>query len=103
MVFPNAYSGNWNNAETSSVYGSSNYPVIIEAQDNNKIAFSFLYGFKTKVVANTVEDEFTISIQVIEGNSVSGSGSLVSANHIDLTYIVDNGLFKDTITASLSK
>ena len=103
VVLPNNFSGNWYNSESSSVTGVSTYPVAIEAVNQPEILFAYLYGFHTKISAITTNNNFEIPQQIIEGNSVSGSGQMINSTHINMVYIVDNGLFRDSVVATLVK
>jgi hypothetical protein len=65
--------------------------------------FTYLYGFHTKVSGNVTNNSFTIPSQIIEGNSVSGSGMLVNPNQINMQYFVYNGLNNDSVSVILTK
>ena len=103
VALPNNFSGNWRNSENASVNGAANYPLVIEADVAPTIMFAYLYGFHSKVVGSTSNNTFLLSSQIVEGNRVTGSGVLVNANQINLNYVVDNGIFKDTVVATLKK
>lgn len=98
-----SFEGTWFNNEFSTVNGSAAYPLAIESPDASNILFSFLYGFQTKVEANVVNNSFTIPSQIIEGNDVSGAGTLVSTTQINMSYVVNNGLFIDSVSVILTK
>lgn len=99
-----SFEGNWSNMENSDLFGSSTYPLVIESDKANQIYFGYLYGFKTKTAATISGNSFFINTpQIIEGNSVSGSGVMVNLNQINMTYVVDNGVQNDTITAILTR
>ncbi len=99
----NGFSGSWHNSENSSINGPATYPVTIKAPTPSTITIDSLYGFHTKINATVINNNFTIPSQVIEGNSVSGSGVLANSTRINMIYVVNNGLNKDTVTAVLTK
>lgn len=99
----NGFSGNWNISETSSINGVNTYPLTIEKTNASTILFAYLYGFSTKVSANVTNNSFTIPADTIEGSIVSGYGVLANSNQINMNYYVDNGLFIDSLTATLTK
>lgn len=102
---PNAkFLGNWIVTENSKLYGPSTYNLTISDSTNNTyILFAYLYGFKTKIKATTSNSNIVIPSQIIEGNSVSGTGLSVSDKQINLTYYVNSGLNKDTVSSVLKK
>lgn len=103
IILPNSFAGNWNNVENTSVTGTARYPVAIEAIEDPTILFSYLYGFQEKITATVSDNSFEIPTQIIEGSSVSGSGVKVTSSQINMSYVVDNGLFKDTVSAVLTQ
>ena len=96
--------GNWYDTETNSI-SSNIYQVVIEAPNSSTILFTGLYGFNRtlKVSANVMGNNFTIPSQVVDGSSVSGSGVLTTPNQINMTFVVNNGLNTDNVTAVLTK
>ncbi len=102
---PNAkFLGEWYVTENSSLYGSSTYTLNIADSTNNAYTLiAYLYGFHTKIKATVSTTNITIPTQIIEGNSISGAGTLGNSNHINLTYYVNSGFNKDTIKAVLIK
>ena len=95
--------GNWYDSENSS-NSTNTYQVVIEAPNTSTILFTNLYGFHvTKISANISNNNFTIPSQIVEGNNVSGSGVLTTPNQINMTFVVDNGLNSDNVTAVLTK
>jgi|ERR1019366_596092 hypothetical protein len=99
----NGFPGNWHNSENSSINGPATYPITVTDSTALIILFSYLYGFHTKINATIINNNFTIPSQVIEGNSVSGSGVLANSTRINMIYVVNNGLNKDTVTAVLTR
>jgi len=102
---PNAkFLGKWYISEKSTQYGSSTYYVTIADSTNNAyVLLERLYNFNTNTKATTLGNNITIPSQIIEGTSVSGSGTLVTSTRINLTYYVNDGYIKDTVTAVLTK
>jgi hypothetical protein len=100
----NKFAGEWYLSENSSLYGNSTYKLkVTDSTNTTYIFFEYLYGFHTKVKAITSGNSISIPSQIIEGNDVSGSGSLVNSTRISLTYYVNSGLTKETLTAVLTK
>ena len=99
----NNFVGNWYNSENSTVNGPATYNVAISAPNSSTILFSFLYGFHTKISATFNGNSFTIPMQTIEGNNVSGSGVLANTTQINMMYIVNSGTYIDTVSAVLTK
>lgn len=99
------FHGHWYNAENSSQNGSSSYYVdITDSSNASYLLLSYLYGYSTKIRATVNSNSLTIPSQVVEGNSVSGSGTLVNSNQISLNYLVWlGGSNYDTVTATLTK
>ncbi len=97
--------GYWHVAETSKDYGTSTYYCTIsDSSDATHLLFAYLYGFNKKISGTHSGSSFTISAQQIQGNSVTGHGTLANANQINMTYFVQTtGVHYDTITAVLTK
>jgi len=102
---PNAkFLGKWYISENHTEYGPSTYYVTIADSTNNTyILFERLYNYNTNTKATTSGNNIIIPSQIIEGTSISGSGTLVNSTRINLTYYVDDGQIKDTVTAVLTK
>lgn len=100
-----AFNGHWFISEQSSANGSGSYYVdITDSSNTSYILFSYLYGYHTKVRATVSGTALTIPSQVVEGNNVSGSGTLTNANQINMKYLVWlGGSSYDTVKAVLSK
>jgi hypothetical protein len=99
------FHGNWAVSETSKDYGSSTYSCsITDSSAATYIYVAYLYGFNKKVYSTVSGSTMTIPSQVIQGNNVTGNGTLVNANRINLTYYVQTTLSHyDTVTAVLTK
>jgi hypothetical protein len=102
---PNAkFLGTWNISEHGTQSGSSTYNVtIVDSTNTTYILFAGLYGFHAKTKATTSINSIFIPSQIIDGTNVSGSGTLTSSARITLTYYVNDGLTKDTLTSVLTK
>ncbi len=96
---------NWYIQENSSDFGPSTYYVnIIDSSNASYIMFKYLYGYHTRVGATFNGNNFTIPTQTIEGNIVSGTGTLSNSSRIDMTYLVRTaGSSYDTVRAVLTK
>jgi hypothetical protein len=99
------FHGHWLTQENSSANGSSSYYVdITDSSNASYILMAYLSQYHTKMHATVSSSSLTIPTQVIEGNSVSGSGTLVSANQITLNYLIWlGGSNYDTVKATLTK
>jgi hypothetical protein len=99
------FHGHWYNSEISSANGSSTYYVEIGDSSNaSYILFAGLYGYQAKVYATINTNSLTIPEQIVEGNKVSGSGTLVNSNQISLSYLVWlGGSNYDTVRSTLTK
>ena len=101
-----AFLGHWNISENSSQTGG---PVIYnlnitDSSDAAYISFAYLYQYHTKIHATVSGNILNIPSQVVEGNYVSGSGTQINANQINLNYLVWlGGANYDTIVATLTK
>lgn len=95
----------WSVAENSHDFGPSTYSVSISDSSNTSyIQFGFLYGFNKRAYATVSGNNFTLPLQLIQGNNVSGQGVLSSANQINMTYYVQStASHTDTVTAVLTK
>jgi hypothetical protein len=99
------FHGHWYNSENSSQNGHSNYYVdITDSSNASYVLLSYLYGYNTKVRATVSSNSITIPSQVVEGNNVSGNGTLTNSNQINLNYLIWlGGSNYDTVTAVLTK
>lgn len=99
------FHGNWAVSENSNDFGSSTYNcTITDSSASPYIFMAYLYGFNKKVYSSVSGNNLTIPSQIIQGNSVSGSGTLTNANQVNLTYYVQTSLSHyDTVTATLTK
>jgi hypothetical protein len=99
------FHGHWLTQENSSANGTSSYYVdITDSSDASYILMAYLSQYHTKIRATVSNNSLTIPSQVIEGNNVSGSGSLASSNQINLNYLIWlGGSNYDTIKATLTK
>ena len=99
------FHGNWAVSENSKDYGPSTYNLTItDSSSTSYILISYLYGFNKRTYATVSGNAFSIPGQTIQGNNVSGSGLLTSANRIDLKYLVQTtSTHYDTVTAVLTK
>lgn len=97
--------GVWSMSENSQDFGTSVYNVSIsDSSDASHKLIANMYGFNKKVYATVSGSSLIIPTQLVEGNSVSGNGSLVSASRINLTYRVQSSSsHTDTVTAVLTK
>ncbi|MES2590547.1 MAG: hypothetical protein V4608_01595 [Bacteroidota bacterium] len=99
------FHGNWSVAENSTDYGTSTYNcTITDSSDASHIFIAYLYGFNKKIYSTVSGNTFVIPSQIVQGNSVSGSGTSVNANQINMTYLVRTTISHyDTVTAVLTK
>ena len=100
------FHGHWNISETSSQTGTTPpyFVDITDSSDGTHILFAYLYQYQTKIRATVNDNNLTIPSQVVEGNYVSGSGTLINTNQISLNYLVWlGGANYDTIAATLTK
>ena len=99
------FNGNWAVSENSNDYGPSTYNCTIsDSSQASYIFIAYLYGFNKKTVASVSGNTFSIPTQTIQGQNISGSGTLGNANQINLTYYVQTtGTHYDTVTAVLTK
>ena len=99
------FNGNWDIAESSTDFGqSTSNCTITDSTVSPYVLVAYLYGFNKKIVSSISGSNITIPVQTIQGQNVSGSGTLVNANQINLTYYVQTtNVHYDTITATLTK
>jgi hypothetical protein len=95
----------WSIAESSQDFGTSTYNVTIADSSNvSYITLGYLYGFNKKAYATVSGNNFTMPVQLIAGNNVSGTGLLVNPNQINFVYYVQStSTHIDTVTAQLTK
>lgn len=95
----------WFNSENSVDFGPSTYNVTISDSSNaSYIMFGFLYGYNKRIYATVGGNSFNIPGQLVSGNTVTGSGTLVNADQINMTYIVQTtGSHWDTVSCVLTK
>ena len=98
----------WECNEVSPTYDESTYTVDIAIDPNNSdgVVMDNFYnlGFGKDVTATLSGDNLSISSQVVDGTTISGSG-LISGNRkiIDWSYSVDEGNGAETVTASFTR
>lgn len=99
------FHGNWTVAENSNDFGTSTYNcTITDSSVSPYIFIAYLYGFNKKIYSSVSGNSITIPVQTIQGQNVSGNGTLVNADQINLTYYVrTTSVHYDTITATLTK
>lgn len=100
------FHGHWLVNENSQDFGASTYySDITDSTNASYILLSGLYGFNVKTHATVSGNNFTITTpQIIQGNYISGNGTLTNSNLINLKYIIQStATHYDTITATLTK
>jgi hypothetical protein len=99
------FHGNWAVSENSTDFGPSTYNCTITDSSVSPYVFiAYLYGFNKKIYSSVSGNSITIPVQIIQGQNVSGNGTLVNADQINLTYYVKtSSTHSDTITATLTK
>ncbi len=99
------FKGNWAVSEKSKDFGTSTYNLTItDSTNSNYVLIAYLYGFGKKTHATVNGNSMTIPTQIIEGNEVSGNGTLENARRISLKYLVKTTkTHYDTVTAVLTK
>ncbi|NOZ47624.1 MAG: hypothetical protein GXO79_12710 [Chlorobi bacterium] len=74
--------GTWNCAENSPTYGELNYIVKIykDETDSLNVEVGNFYGLGewSSVIATLSGSKLTVSLQEVEGHSISGSGTIAS-------------------------
>lgn len=86
----------WRSTEISAIYGKSSYLVDIakEPLDSTELVFSNFYnlGIDTKVKGTLNGYKIYISVQVVNGNEISGEGTIAGDfSAIDFVYKVEDG------------
>lgn len=100
--------GSWTCNESGQEYGQQNFLVTISKSttDTTKILIDNFYGLGTgnKVSLKMNSLNLTIPGQTVDGNQISGSGSVSSNyNTINLSYTVVGGGTTDHVTAVFTK
>jgi hypothetical protein len=86
-------SGNWQCNETSEVFGSTNFTVIISRSGNlQEIEIYNFYNLSGKhIIASVDGQDILIPEQTVDGNIISGDGTISKDfGQIDLYYEVDD-------------
>lgn len=98
-----SYIYTWNCQEQSGL----NYSVIVTADPNNSsqvlLANFHMFGNDQKAKAIATTNNLTLPSQELCSNTISGGGTLVNANKIDMKYYVNNHSTIDTITATYTR
>ena len=86
----------WRSTEISAIYGKSSYLVDIakEPLDSTEVVLSNFYnlGIDTEVKGTLNGYKIYISVQVVNGNEISGEGTLAgNFNEINFVYEVKDG------------
>jgi hypothetical protein len=101
-----ALEGSWSDAESSKHFGNSTYTVTIvkSASDEKGLIIKNLYNLGQGVVTiGTVSGSAIIlASQQVSSQTISGKGTF-SSSKITWTYYTDDGVQKDTCTATSSK
>jgi len=99
------FRGNWAVSEKSKDFGSSTYNLTISDSSNaSYILIAYLYGFNKKTYGIVSGNNFTIPVQSIQGNNVSGTGALKNVNRIEISYLVQTtSTHYDTVGVVLTK
>jgi hypothetical protein len=105
------YIGTWSCAENSSKSGNSTFDVVIRKNSTSTGQFYidnfYLLGSSHSALVDKSGTSLTIATQSISGNTVQGSGNIISDTKINLTYSINDGsggtAAIDNCTATLSK
>lgn len=105
---PDSIYDTWHCLETSEVYGQTNYYVDLSEHpsEDGKIILDNFYnlGLGKEVVADLSGLSIAIPSQVVDGNTISGSGSIAADyKTIDFTYTVNDGGDVDHVTAQFKR
>ena len=99
----------WRSTEISAIYGKSSYLVDIakEPLDSTEVVLSNFYnlGIDTEVKGTLNGYKIYISVQVVNGNEISGEGTLAgNFSEINFVYEVDDGSGeKDNVVAEFKR
>lgn len=98
--------GSWNVNASGSVSGSLNYTIQITASANEPAQilmknFDF-QGMGTQIVGEVAGNNVLINTQVINGDTIAGSGSY-SNQKINFSYTVKDGITTDVVSAVATK
>ena len=105
------YIGTWSCAETSSKSGGSTFDVTIrkDVNENSQLFIDnfYLLGSTHAALVKKSGNSLSLPTQSISGNTVQGSGSIVSDTKWNLSYTVNDGSGGssaiDNCTATLTK
>jgi len=106
---PDSIYDTWYCVEISEIYNETNYYVDLSKHptEEGKIIIDNFYnlGYGIELTANLSGLSISIPSQVVDGNTISGSGSITSGyKTIDFTYTVnDGGGVIDHVTAEYTK
>lgn len=106
---PDSIYDTWYCVETSEIYNQTNYYVDLSKHpsEDGKIIIDNFYnlGYGMEVIANLTGLSITIPAQTVDGNAISGSGTIASSyKTLSFTYTVDDGGGTiDHVTAVYSK
>jgi len=99
----------WRSTEISAIYGKSSYLVDIakEPLDSTEVVLSNFYnlGIDTEVKGTLNGYKIYISVQVVNGNEISGEGTLTgNYSEINFVYEVKDGSGeKDNVVAEFKR
>ena len=104
------YIGTWSCAENSSKSGPSTFDVVIRknVNESNQLLMDnfYLLGSTHFAVITKSGNSLSLATQSVSGNTVQGSGNIVSNSKINLSYSVNDGSGSggiDNYTAVLTK
>lgn len=105
---PDSIYDSWYCIETSEVYGQTNYYVDLSKHpsEDGKIILDNFYnlGLGQEVIATLSGLSISIPSQVVNGNTITGSGSIAADyKTINFTYTVDDGGDVDHVTAQFKR
>jgi hypothetical protein len=105
---PDSIYDTWYCIETSDVYGQTNYYVDLSKHpsEDGKIILDNFYnlGMGLEVIAELSGLSIIIPSQVVDGNTIAGSGSIASDyKTINFTYTVNDGGAVDHVTAQYKR
>jgi len=105
---PESIYDTWYCIEDSEIYGQTNYYVDLSKHpsEDGKIILDNFYslGLGLEVIAGLSGLSIVIPSQVVDGNTIAGSGSIASDyKTINFTYTVDDGGEVDHVTAQFKR